>query len=300
MADHNTPTVTTPYSTLIDALNAKIVDVARGMDPATTSFTNQPTNTVSWSSAANKWQKWNGTSWVDLTATYAISISGLAATATALATGRLINGVSFNGTGNITITANSPAAITLSNAGDGAASGSTFNGSAARIISYNSVGAPSTAGAGATGSWGINISGSAGSAAVADALAATGTIPTGATAVTQAAKEASTKVATTAFVDRLRSLLGSTTTGTAVLSDRGAKINLTAGLTIPNGVFADNDVITLYNNTAGNLTITQGSGLTLRLGGTALTGNRTLAQRSLMTIVFVGASEAVIPNGGIT
>lgn len=67
------------------------------------------------------------------------SCTGLAATATALATPRAINGVNFDGTAAININLNN--AITFNNGGAGAASGTTFDGSAARTISYNSIGA---------------------------------------------------------------------------------------------------------------------------------------------------------------
>ena len=55
--------------------------------------------------------------------------------------GRNINGVAFNGSADITITANTTNAITFNNGGSGAASGTTFNGSVARTISYNTIGA---------------------------------------------------------------------------------------------------------------------------------------------------------------
>lgn len=119
-----------------------------------------------------------------------------------------------------------------------------------------------------------------------------------ATATTAAAKTATTQVATTAFVDGLRSLLSSTTSGTLVIGDRGTLVPLSAGITVPNSVFSANDVVTLYNNTAGNLTITA-SITTLRLSGTATTGNRTLAQRGVATIVFISGTEAVI-SGAVT
>lgn len=62
--------------------------------------------------------------------------TGLAATATALATARLINGVSFNGTADITITAAVPNSLTV---GTGLSynAGTTYDGSAARTISVN-------------------------------------------------------------------------------------------------------------------------------------------------------------------
>lgn len=63
-----------------------------------------------------------------------ISIAGNAATATKLATARTINGISFDGTSNITITANTPQFLTF---GDGLTSDS-FNGSAAKTLSVNS------------------------------------------------------------------------------------------------------------------------------------------------------------------
>lgn len=87
--------------------------------------------------------------------------TGNAATATTLQTARTINGISFNGSANITVTANTTAALTFNNGGAGVASGSTFNGSAATTISYNTVGAPSTTGTNASGTWAIGISGNA-------------------------------------------------------------------------------------------------------------------------------------------
>lgn len=167
MADHNKPTTTSGYANFVSELDARMDDLATGMDPAVSTVTNQPVNSIRWTSAAKKWQKWNGTSWIDLADAYAISITGNAATASSaaqLTTARTINGVSFNGTANITVTANTSAALTFNNGGSGVASGTTFNGSAARTISYNTVGAPSTTGAGASGTWGIAISGNAATA----------------------------------------------------------------------------------------------------------------------------------------
>ena len=90
------------------------------------------------------------------------SITGNAATATALETARTINGVSFNGSADITVMANTPNSLTFNNAGIGAASGATFDGSTSRTISHNTVGAPSASGGGAFGTWNIDISGNAG------------------------------------------------------------------------------------------------------------------------------------------
>lgn len=122
-----------------------------------------------------------------------------------------------------------------------------------------------------------------------------------ATATTQAVKTANTTVATTAFVDRLRSLQLSSTSGrTLTIDDRGELISATGTITAPSAVFAGGDVVTIYNNSSSNITITQGSGLTLRQAGTANTGSRTLAQRGVCTITYVSASEAVISGAGVT
>ena len=85
-----------------------------------------------------------------------------------------------------------------------------------------------------------------------------------------------------------------------MLSDRGCLVPITAAITVPASVFAANDVVTVYNNSAGSLSLTQGTGLTLRLVGTATTGSRTLAQRGLATLVFISATECVVSGGGVT
>ncbi len=96
------------------------------------------------------------------------STTGNAATATALLNARSINGVSFNGTADITIPSNTANAITFNSSGTGAASASSFNGSSPLTISYNTIGALPTVGANTittlgtinTGTWNANIIGS--------------------------------------------------------------------------------------------------------------------------------------------
>jgi hypothetical protein len=96
--------------------------------------------------------------------TITASLSGNASTASTLQTSRKINGIDFDGSVDITITANTPTNITFNNAGSGGASGSTFNGGSALTVSYNTVGAPSTTGANASGTWGISVTGNAATA----------------------------------------------------------------------------------------------------------------------------------------
>ena len=66
--------------------------------------------------------------------TITAALSGNASTATTLQTARTINGVSFNGSANITITAASPQALTI---GTGL-SGTSYNGSAAVTVAIDS------------------------------------------------------------------------------------------------------------------------------------------------------------------
>jgi cytoskeletal protein CcmA (bactofilin family) len=96
--------------------------------------------------------------------TITAALSGNAATAAALQTPRNINGVSFNGSGDITLTAATPNAITFNSGGSGGASGSSFTGNSALTVSHNTVGAPSTTGVNASGTWGISVTGNAATA----------------------------------------------------------------------------------------------------------------------------------------
>jgi len=84
------------------------------------------------------------------------------------------------------------------------------------------------------------------------------------------------------------------------VTDNGKCIAASAGITIPNAVFSAGMAVSIYNDSGSSITITQGASLTLRLVGTATTGNRTLAQRGYATIWFNTASEAVISGGGLT
>ena len=83
--------------------------------------------------------------------------------------------------------------------------------------------------------------------------------------------------------------------------DDGQHINITTGgITVPSGQFAVGQAVTIYNNSASDQTITQGSGVTLRKVGTTDTGNRTLKKRGLVTILCVAANDFVITGGGLS
>lgn len=92
-----------------------------------------------------------------------------------------------------------------------------------------------------------------------------------------------------------------TTAYQLVASDVGKYINITTGgVTVPSGTFSVGDIVSIYNNSGSSQTITQGSGVTIYLVGTATTGNRTLAQRGLATLLCVAANEFVVTGGGLT
>lgn len=93
-------------------------------------------------------------------ATTSTACSGNAATATKLQTPTSINGVSFDGSAaSYTITASSPASLTVTNNGFGDTSPFLFNGSTAKTISWNSIGTVSNSSAGLTNpsAWRTNL-----------------------------------------------------------------------------------------------------------------------------------------------
>ena len=88
---------------------------------------------------------------------------------------------------------------------------------------------------------------------------------------------------------------------TLVIGDNGKHINITTGgVTIPSGVFSTGNVVSIYNDSSSDQTITQAASVTLRLAGAATTGNRTLAQYGLVTVLCVASDEFVISGAGLT
>lgn len=87
---------------------------------------------------------------------------------------------------------------------------------------------------------------------------------------------------------------------TLIASDIGKHISITTGgITVPSGVFAIGDAVSIYNNSANTQTITQGASVTLRLAGSANTGNRSLAQYGVCTILCVDTNVFVVTGAGI-
>lgn len=222
MADHNLPGLTTPYATFLSAISGRIADLMMANDPANTTVTNPPTNTVRWNSVSVLWEKYNGTAWVGLASFYAINITGSAATATNVAwlgvTGKPTTIAGFGIT------------------------------DAAPLVSPPLTGTPTING-----------------------------IEAGYRVLPPIAYAA-----------------------TAAVAARGKCYQATGPVTIPASAFAAGDSFAIYCNSPSALTVTQGAGLTLRLAGTATTGNRSLAGRGLCTVWFNSATEAVINGPGLT
>lgn len=137
-------------------------------------------------------------------------------------------------------------------------------------------------------------------AGLANALVDGIVIPEDAEGTTAAAKNASTLIATTAFVDRLRSLLPSESGSTLQISDRGAMKDISGTITIPAGVFARGDVVTLNSTVSSTVSLLAGSGMVMRLAGTSLSGNRSVAGYGVVTILFEGPSTCKVSGAGVT
>lgn len=92
-----------------------------------------------------------------------------------------------------------------------------------------------------------------------------------------------------------------TTAYILVAADAGKHISITTGgVTVPTAVFSVGDAITIFNNSGSSQTITQGLSTTLRQAGTANTGNRTLAQYGVATILCVAANTFIISGAGLS
>jgi len=107
-----------------------------------------------------------------------------------------------------------------------------------------------------------------------------------------------------------RNIPQNTDTGTVTLDidDAGDHISISSptgtGVTVPANVFSVGDVVTIYNNSTSDLTITSGTNITLRQAGTANTGDRTLAQYGVCSIMCVedvtDADVFVIAGAGLS
>ena len=85
MANWSNPVLTSTYTNFMNELKDRDTDLALQFDGTTS--TNLATGTIRWNSTQNRWQKWNGSAWAELTTTYALT--GLSTTSNASIGGTL-------------------------------------------------------------------------------------------------------------------------------------------------------------------------------------------------------------------
>ena len=83
-------------------------------------------------------------------------------------------------------------------------------------------------------------------------------------------------------------------------SDIGTLVQTNATVTVNQDIFTAGNATTIYNSSASNITITQGTNVTFYLAGTATTGSRTLAQRGVATVLCVASNAFVVSGSGLT
>ena len=89
-------------------------------------------------------------------------------------------------------------------------------------------------------------------------------------------------------------------TYTLVAGDAGKVVKAAGNVTLDQNVFADGDILIVYNSTAGDITLIQGTSVTLRLAGDSATGTRTIAQKGVCTVLNVAANEAIAGGVGVS
>lgn len=75
MANWSNPTVTSNYTDVIADFKSRDDDLATMFDGA--GFSNIPVDTIRWNSSNNRFEKWSGTVWNNLTSQYAIDVATL-------------------------------------------------------------------------------------------------------------------------------------------------------------------------------------------------------------------------------
>ena len=87
-----------------------------------------------------------------------------------------------------------------------------------------------------------------------------------------------------------------TTSYTLTVDDIGEFIGIGSGgsITIPNSTFAAGDVISLFNNTSGNITITCSITTAYIAGTNTDKDTMTLATRGVATVLFISGTVCVV------
>lgn len=86
-----------------------------------------------------------------------------------------------------------------------------------------------------------------------------------------------------------------------VAADAGRHISITTGgVTVPPNVLEVGDAVSIYNNSGSSQSLIQGAGVTLRLAGSSVTGNRTIALYGLCTVLCVASNTFVVSGAGLS
>lgn len=216
------------------------------------------------------------------------TLTGNASSATKLATSRLINGVEFDGSTDITIATTSANALTYTNTGTGDAPGGSYNGSLAKTISYNSLGASPLA-----GSTLITTVGALTVGAIPYTLL-TGNIPIWNQSTSGNAATVTTNANLTGMVTSVGNMASVVTNAnlTGVVSSIGNITSIASG-TITNSMIANTAVTNLTGTNTGDETSTS---IKTKLGITSLSGDNT-GDQILPTLASLGG---VASNTSIT
>jgi hypothetical protein len=76
MADHNLPTVSSTYTNVLAQIDARLDDIALGLNSAHVAATNLPVNAIRWNASSLYQEKYNGSTWAPLSSAYNINING--------------------------------------------------------------------------------------------------------------------------------------------------------------------------------------------------------------------------------
>ena len=81
---------------------------------------------------------------------------------------------------------------------------------------------------------------------------------------------------------------------TLVLSDAGKLVTTSSGnIVVPASIFTAGDVVSIYNDSGSDITLTQGGGVTLRKQASATTGNHLIAQYGIAAVLCVSSNVFV-------
>ena len=198
-------------------------------------------------------------------------------------------------------------ALTMNSGGSGDASGTTFNGSAAKTISYNTIGAAATGAANTftaaqtfRAASAIRSEAASTQDAIVVAGRAGGTSSYAATLTpTTLSANRTVTIPDETFTVGFRNVPAvGTKTGSYSLAvgDVGKYVQIGSGgsITIPDATFAEGDIISLFNNTTGNITITCTITTAYIAGTDTDKATMTLATRGVATILFISGTVCVV------